>query len=204
MLCYQYGTKRYEHEYLFTFKGEKYLVYSIVRLTSEGKMYLDTTKEQVILTEHFINWNGKECWTYQVGWAYQTNQPLRVSTDCHPDKIIEEVILPASANYVEREIFGTKASSYTKGTKHKAKDLEIPELRKAWVYLILIFIGASIFKDWYIKLIIRIASVWFFGFYRQAYINTYTTYTHEEDEEILKKKYEVLYGVNFNKENNNE
>lgn len=196
----QYWTKNYEHEYLFTFKDKKYLVHSIVRLTKKGKMYLETTKDQAILTEHFIDNHEKEWWTYEVGWAYPTNQPLRVSTDVHPNEIIDEVIVSASVDYAERELFGTQATSYTNGIKNTPKDWEIPEVRKAWIYLILIFIGSAIFKDWYIKLIIRVMTGWYFGVYRHAYVNAYTTYTNEEDIEVLKKKYEILYGANFNKE----
>jgi uncharacterized alpha-E superfamily protein len=33
----------------------------------------------------------------------------------------------------------------------------------------------------------------------EAYVNAYTTYTHEEDDDVLKKKCEVLYGIKFNK-----
>ena len=112
--------------------------------------------------------------------------------------------MPASADYAEREIFGTQASSYTKGTKHTAKDWEIPEVRTAWIYFLLIYIGVAIFKDWYVKLIIRVMVGWYFGLYRQTFVNAYTVYTHDEDNEILKKKYEIWYGVKFDKENNNE
>lgn len=196
----QYVTKNFKHEYFFTFKDENYLVHSIVRLSKKGKKYLDTTKDQAILTEHFINYDGKECWTYVVGWAHGANKPLRISIDQHPNNVIEEVIIPASANYMQRELFGTKATSYTEGTKHTHKDWEITEVRNAWIYLILIFIGAAIFKDWYVRLIIRGAAAWFFGIYRQAYVGAYTTYTHEEDNEITKKKYEILYGAKFDKE----
>ena len=196
----QYWTKNYEHEYLFTFKGKKYLVHSVVSLTKKGKMYLETTNNQAILTEHFINRDGKDWWTYEVGWAYPINQPLRVSTDVHPNEIIDEVIAPASVDYAERELFGTQATSYTNGIKNIPKDWDIPEMWKAWIYLILIFIGAAIFKDWYVKLIIRIGTAWYFLIYRSACISAYTTYTHEEDTEILKKKYEILYGSKFNKE----
>lgn len=200
MLCHQYYTKDYEHEYLFTFKNKKYLVYSIVKLTKQGKMYLETTKDNVILTEHFINLDGKECWTYNVGWSHAINKPLYVSTDKHPNQLIDEIVVPANIDYTERELFGTQAASYSNGIKNTPKDWEIPEMRKAWIYLIMIFIGVSIFKDWYVKLIIRIVSTWFFITYRSTYINVYTTYTHEEDAEMLKKKFEILYGVKFNKE----
>jgi hypothetical protein len=43
---------------------------------------------------------------------------------------------------------------------------------------------------------------WIFGLYRQAYINAYTVYTHDNDMNITKKKYEILYGIKSNKEDN--
>lgn len=204
MIYHQLWTKHYQHEYLFTFKGEKYFVHSIVELTKKGKMHLEVSNQQVILTEHFIGPNGKECWTYEVGWAYGANKPRRISTDCHPNKLIEKIVIPASEDYAEREIFGIHASSYTNGIKHTKKDWEIVEVRNAWIYFFLVCFGALIFKDWYVKIIIIGAAGWFLGIYRQAYVNAYTTYTHEEDNEILKKKYEIIYGATFNKEDNNE
>ena len=156
MLWRQYWTKDYQHEYLFTFKGEKYFVHSIVALTENGKKYLETTKDKVILTEHFINLNNTECWTYEIGWASGANMPLRVSTDCHPDKLIDKVVVSAHADYVERTILGAQANSYTNGIKHTKKDWEIANVRNAWLILIATFIAAAFFKDLCIKLLIRI------------------------------------------------
>ena len=204
MLMRQYFTKNYEHRYCFQFQGKTYLVHSIVELTEEGRRYLGAKKNQVILTEHFIEHDGKKCWTYTLGYDNRTNILQRVSTDCPPDKLIQRVVEAATEDYASREIFGTQSPVYTTGVKHTKKDWEIPEVRTGWIIVFVVFILSALFKDWYVKLIIRIAVGWIFGLYRQEYVNAYTTYTHEEDKELLTKKFEVLYGIKVNKEDNHE
>ena len=196
-------TKNYKHDYFFVFHGEKYRVHSIVRLTEQGRVYLGALKREAILTEVFINWNGKRCWKYEFRSTALNVGITNASTDVPPNKLIEEVITPATVEYASREILGTDSPFYQTGEKHTKKDWEIPEVRRGWIILIAIFIGSLIFKDWYVKLIINIVAAWIFGLYRKEYINAYTTYTHDEDTEIIKKKYDVLYGLKNNKENEN-
>ena len=52
----------------------------------------------------------------------------------------------------------------------------------------------SLFKDWYVRWIIRAAAGWILGLYSQAYVEANTVYIHEEDKELLKGKYDALYG----------
>ena len=204
MLITKLYTKDYKHEYWFTFKGEKYRVHSIVKLTEEARWYFGSNSREVILTEEFVNQKGVRCWKYE----YRTLGPnchiTNAVTNRTPDELIEEVVIPAKDEYASREIFGTLSPNYTTGEKHTPKDWEIPEVRNGWIILILIFIGVAIFKDWYVQLIIRIAAGWIFGLYRQAYVNAYTTYEHPEDLNILKKKYEVLYGIKQKEEDKHE
>jgi len=202
MLVYKFWTKDYKQEYYFEFEGKRYLTHSIVRLTDEGQRYLESNTKEVILTEQFINWNGVRCWKYEFKKLGLTGGVTTASTDRPPSELIDEVVIPSNQEYAEREIFGMESPAYKNGIKHTKKDWEIPEVRNGWIILILVIIGASIFKDWYVQLIIRAAAGWIFGLYRQAYVNAHTTYTHDEDTEILRKKLEILYGVKFNKEDN--
>lgn len=205
MLTRKLLTKDYKHDYFFEFNGEEYRVHSIVRLTEKGRLYLGALKREAILTEVFINWNGKRCWKYEFRSSALNEGVTNAATDVPPNKLIEEVITPATTEYASREILGVNSPVYQTGEKHTKKDWDIPEVRRGWVILIVIFIITSLFKNWYVQLPIRIAASWIFGLYRQAYVNAYTTYTHDEDMEIMRKKYEVLYGIKNNKgDNNNE
>lgn len=191
----RFWTKDYKHVMTFKFNNKHYLVHSVVRLTDEGKKYLGSRTKEVVLTEVFYNWNNILCWKYQFRGLSLTSGVIELCTDRPPDELIEEVVIPATPNYTEREVFGTNASSYTTGNKKKPKDWEIPEVLTGWIIYIIIFFTVAVFKDWYVKLIIRIAAGWFFGIYRQSYVDAYTTYEHPEDEDMLKKKYEILYGI---------
>lgn len=204
MLCCKLWTKDYKHDYYFEFKGEKYRVYSIVKLTEEGRFYLGARKREVILTEQFTYRNGKLCWTYEFKSISLTEGILRKSTDVPPDKLIEEIIQPATDEYFLREQFGVQAPNYKEGTKYTTSDWDITEVRHAWIAYILVCIGVFIFKDWYVRSLIWIGASWIFGVYRSAYVDAYTVYMRDEDKEMLKTKYETLYGVKRNKENDHE
>lgn len=198
MLMIKNYTAQYKHDYLFEFKGEKYLVHSIVRLTNEARDYLGARRNEVILTEVYYDHIVKRTfYVYQCqGTSYNSIKPINQSTDRLPDEMIEEIVTPATGDYASREIFGIDSPVYKKnGTKHTKKDWEIPEVRRGWIIFILVFIAAFIFQDWYVQLIIRIVAAWVFGKYRQGYVNAYTTYTHDEDDELLKSKYKALYGI---------
>lgn len=206
MLSYMLNSYGREHKYFFEFKGEKYRVHSIVRLTDEARQYLGAWRNEVVLTEIFINHNGVTLYKYEFKSIKYNVGIINASTDRLPDDMIEEIVSPASADYASREILGTSSPVYKteNATKHSKKDWEIPELRKAWLVYILVFVGASIFADWYIQLIIRgIASVYLCK-YRKPYIDAYTTYTHDEDNDIIKAKYYALYGLKSNKSNDDE
>ena len=188
-LCTQY----YKKEYGFEFNEKTYLLHSIVRLTEEGRRYLEAARDEAILTEVFIDHNGNRFWKYvfkSIDWSIGVTD---VSTDRPPDELLEDVILPASAGYAEREIFGRDATSYTSGRKITKRDIEIPEVFAGWCVLIFIVIAASIFNDWYITLIVRATAGWMFALYRKSYVDAYTVYQHDEDTEINQKKLEILY-----------
>ena len=194
-----YGRK---HDYFFEFRGEKYRVHSIVRLTDEAKKYLGAWTNEAILTEVFINCDNVTLYKYEFKSIKYNVGVINASTDRLPDEMIEEIALPASADYVSREILGTASPVYKteNATKHSKKDWEIPELRKAWIIFALAFIGSSIFASWYIQLVLKLLLCVYFGNYRKAYKEAYTSYTHNEDSEMIKAKYYALYGIETNKE----
>lgn len=193
-----------EHEYFFEFKGQQYRVHSVVKLTEKGRVYLGFARREVILTEVYYYPSGRKMWKYQ-GKDIKYNVGIQnKSTDTLPDEIIEEVITPASAEYASREMLGRESSFYqVNGTKHTKKDWEIPELKRAWIVFIVFFVAVSIFQDLILQTILRLIAVWIFSIRRQAYIEAYTTYTHDEDSDIIKHKYHALYGFKINREDDN-
>ena len=203
MLVYMLSTNKYKHEYSFKFKDEKYHVYSIVRLTDWGKRYLNSHTDEAILTEVFINWNENRCWKYEFKTAKPSRCIVSACTDVPPEKLIEEVVSPASGEYMLREVCGPQMYSLKASEKHVKKDWDIPEVRTGWIIFFAVSLCAFIFKDWYVIAMIQIAAICFFCTYRKQYIDANTTYTHNKDMGMLKKKYEVLYGLKDNKENTN-
>lgn len=196
-----YGCK---HDYFFEFKGEKYRVHSVVRLTDEARRYLGAWRNEVILTEVYTDERRKITWyKYEFKSIAYNVGIINKSTDRLPDDMIEEIVQPASADYASREILGTNSPVYktNTATKNTKKDWEIPTLRKAWIIFILVFIGVSIFADWYVQLLIRLFASAYFWKYRKAHVDAYTTYTYDEDSEIIRAKYAALYGLKPNKKN---
>lgn len=202
MLIYKLLTKNYKHEYYFIFQGEKYNVHSVVKLKDDGKKYLGSRTKDAILTEVFINRDGCRCWKYEFRSIERSGCITNASTDISPNKLIEDVISPASDNYMLREIYGTQWVSPSV-TKHTKTDWEISEVRIGWIIFAAISIFAFIFKDWYITLIIQIVMFIWFVQYRKRYIDANTIYIHNEDTEMIRNKYDALYGLKDNKENKN-
>ena len=187
-----YCTKLHNREYRFKFKGAEYFTHSIVRLKESGKKYLQSKTLDVVLTEVFTGHDGKVYYKYKFVGVDRQGIIDRV-TGKPPDKMIESIIMPSFLDWAIYQDYGVDSPYWTVGKKESKKDWEIPEVRRGWVVLILVFIVSAIFKDWYIKLIIRCAAGWYFGLYRQAYVGAYTTYTNDEFTPIKNKTFEVLY-----------
>lgn len=202
MLAPMYSSRGCKHEYFFEFKGEKYRVHTVVKLTDEARNYLGAWRHEVVLKEVFYDKVlDRTLYKYEFKSIAYNVGIINKSTDRLPDEMIEEIVVPASADYASREILGTSSPVYKTeaATKHNKKDWEIPEVRKAWIIYILVFIGVSIFADWYVQLILRFLASLYFWSYRKAHIDAYTTFTHDEDDEIIKAKYYALYGIKSQK-----
>ena len=179
----QLHTNHYQKSYVFEFKGEKYVAYSTVKLTDEAMYYLETTKKEVQLIEEFIYYDGTTCWKYALDWTYDAAlglRPLTMSTDRTPDELIEEVVKPATIEYLEFMVTGKPMPSQ-KVKKISLKDWEIPGLMTGWVVFILVCIGIFIFKDWIVKFLLWNIAGWYFGFWRQKLVNAHTIYKYEEN-----------------------
>ena len=197
-------TSQYKQIGNFEFKGKTYLTHSIVKLNKDAQFHLNTYDDEAILTEHYIDHQGRHHWKYRIRSDRSPWVILYASTIYSPDELLTEVILKASEGYNEREILGIAAPSYTKGEKHVPNDWEIPSLMTGWIIYALVFLASFIFKDWYITIAIQWIACYVFALYRKTLKDAYTSYTHKEDEKYLKKKYEVLYGVKFDEDKKDE
>lgn len=193
MLMTNMTSSHYKHEYFFEFQNKQYRVHSIVRVTEEGRCYLGSKNREVILTEVFMDHKGVMWWKYEfASISPYCWKSINKATTRHPDDMLETVVIVASTEYAERQMFGVNAPSYNKCKKVTKKDWEIPEVVVGWIIFILVVIAVSIFKDWYVKMLIRGIAGFVFARYRQFYIDAYTTYECNEDFDIEKKKYDIL------------
>lgn len=199
LACMESGN--FKHEYFFEFKGERYRVHTVVKLTEEAQNYLNARRREVILTEVYFD-HHFNVWKYK--YEFQSRKwPMPIinkSTDRLPDDMIEKIVTPASYEYASREIFGTESPEYKTGTEHVTPDNQIREVKIGWVIYALAILFSFIFKDWYVRLIIIGMASFVFWKFRQAFVDAHTTYTHDEDNEILLSKYHALYGFDFDKE----
>lgn len=157
----QFRTTSYKHEYYFTFNGHSYLVNSYVKLTKYGKEYLEATSDKILLTEHFyMPLNGKEveCWKFIVRYDDVPPRPFTMSTNEPLDKLIDEVIEPV------KNISHAQSKNIPSVDN---KDLEVPDVLLGWVLVVVFFVAVEVFKDWGIKLILRVVVGWCFGLWRQ-------------------------------------
>ena len=156
----QLRTTGYRHEGFFKFKDQYYILGSYVKLTEYGKEYLEAHFDEVQLTKHFfIPKNGKEieCWGFVVQFRGYPPHPHVMSTDEPLEKLIEEVIIPAKYEPTNKK---------PEPIKIKNRDWEVPDVLLGWLVFLVFFFGVEIFKDWAVKLILRLAGGWFFSNWR--------------------------------------
>ena len=196
MLQRKLFTKNYKHEDHFVFKGQKYNLHSIVLLTEEGRLYLGAATRQVILTECFLNHHLKNptmFWKYEFRSSNITVGITDASTSRPPDELIEEVVVPSTEGYAEREKYGIYAPSYKEGRAISKKDSEIPGMATGWIVWFLVSVFSFLFKDYIVVCLIQVINFVVFNAWRAMKIQMHTIYVHDEDAELLKNKYETLY-----------
>lgn len=159
----------------FDFQGRKYPIGSYVKLTDKAMRDLELNSQyrHVVLggfrvADHFIDDKGYERWTYIIGKIPNYTQPFFHTTSKKPEEMISEVfgqelnetVQPAGELEVE-----------FKEPNYFPKDWEVEGVMFGWVLLVIVWIGAFIFKDWWIRLIIQIGAGWYFGSWREKKIN---------------------------------
>lgn len=161
----------------FDFNGKKYTIGAFVKLTEKGyrELYRNSgynfVKSGVRLADYCMDANNKKSWTYIIGWHMYpdgSKRPILHSTTLEPEIIVSEVV-----NSAINELVYTPGELQVefKEPNYNPSDCEVEGVVSGWVVFFVIWIGAFIFKDWWIVLLIQISAGWYFGNWRENKIN---------------------------------
>ena len=158
----------------FEFKGTKYPIGAYVNLTEDGYWHMlrdagyNFIRGNFRLVDHWINDKGVEYWEYFIGRLYDSNIPVQKYTTKPPDEIIAEVkCLPINETvYTPGEL-----KIEFKKPNYSPKDWEVDGVMTGWVILVVVWIFALLFRDWWLKLLIQISAGWYFGSWREKKVN---------------------------------
>ena len=158
----------------FEFDGKKYPVGAYVDLTEDGKNFFlhdadyGFIRGNFRLADHYITDKGIEEWKYIIGRTYETNTPLFRSTRKRPDELINRVLCVE----IDETIYTPgELQVEFKAPNYCPKDGEVEGVMFGWFVVALVWVGALVFKDWWIKLLIQIGAGWCFGNWRAKKIN---------------------------------
>lgn len=158
----------------FEYNGEKYPIGSYVDLTEDGRSYMlndrgyGFIRGNFRLVDHFITDKGVEKWEYIIGMSYETNTPFLKETTKTPDELIAEV---KGAEMNEFICAPGELKVEFKEPNYSPKDWEVEGVMFGWFVVAIVWIGALVFKDWWITLLIQIGACWYFGSWREKKIN---------------------------------
>lgn len=161
----------------FDFNGKKYTIGAFVRLTEKGyrELYRNSgynfVKSGVRLADYCTDSNNKKSWTYIIGWYVYpdgSKRPVLHSTTLEPEMIVSEVVNSAINELVYSP--GELQVEF-KEPNYNPSDCEVEGVVFGWIVFFVIWIGAFVFKDWWIVLLIQISAGWYFGNWRENKIN---------------------------------
>ena len=158
----------------FEFNGKKYPIGAHVDLTDKGSYYMlhdrgyGFIKGDFRLVDHFITDKGVEKWKYIIGKSYETHIPFFKNTTRSPDELIKCVncmeLNPAIDKPGELKV-------EFKQPNYFPKDWEVEGVMFGWFVMAIFWIGALVFKDWWITLLIQLGVSWYFSSWRSAKIS---------------------------------
>lgn len=169
-LIHSYDQTYFEY---FELNDKKYPIGSRVIFNEKGmrEMYhngrYNYRKEDFRLTDHWIDRNGKEKWEYIIGWTTCKLPIIHITTE-PPVNFIKEVI---GIPFDETAYTPGELKVEFKEPNYFPKDWEVEGVIGGWAVLIVVWITAFIFKDWWIRLIIQIAASIYFGSWRENKMN---------------------------------
>lgn len=170
-LAHYDGFKYFDY---FEFGGKKYPIGAFVNLTDSGEHHIlsgrgySFIRGNFRLVDHFINDKGVEMWEYIIGKAYNSNLYYFSTTNKSPDKLISSVLCAAIDETVHAP--GELHVEF-KEPNYFPKDWEIDGVMFGWFVMVLVWIGALVFKDWWITLLVQICAGVYFGSWREKKIN---------------------------------
>ena len=158
----------------FEFKGKKYPIGAYVDLTENGKKYFlrdaghGFIRGNFRLVDHYITDKGIEEWKYIIGMPYGGGMPFFRSTRKSPDELVNSVLCME----IDETVYTPgELKVEFKEPNYFPNDWEVNGLMIGWFVMVLVWIGAFIFKDWWITLVIQIGAGWYFGNWRDKKIN---------------------------------
>lgn len=158
----------------FEFNGKKYHIGAYVNLTDSGKNYMLSSRGYGFirggfrLVDHYITDNGIEEWEYIIGKSYETKHPIFYSTRKTPDELIATVLcaeIDETVDTVGELVVEFKEPNYF------PNDWEVKGVMAGWFIVVLVWIAALVFKDWWITLFVQIVAGFYFGNWRNKKIN---------------------------------
>ena len=165
-----------DHKYFnyFEFQGKKYYIGSHIKLSEKGMVPMlhngvySYRKGDFRLIDHQITDKGIERWTYLIGWYYDCKIPRLYSTTEKPDVLISEVIDDPVDEGIEE---AGELHVEFKESNYFPKDYEVPGLITGWIIAVIAWLGAYIFKDWWLALFIQLGVCFYFAKWRDDKIN---------------------------------
>lgn len=181
MNCYKvnFGDYSLVHTYdethfdYFDFGGKKYPIGAHIILNDEGmkEMYhngrYNYKKGDFRLVDHWIDRHGKEKWKYIIGWR-DSSWPIFHTTPEPPCNFIKDVV---SLPFNEEVYKPGELKVEFKEPNYNPSDSEVDGVVFGWIVFFVIWIGAFVFKDWWIVLLVQISAGWYFGNWRENKIN---------------------------------
>ena len=133
----------------FEFKGKKYPIGAYVNLTESGERHILSghghgfIRGNFRLVDCFIDNEGVKRWKYIIGKSYNSNMYYFQTTNKTPDELISSVLCAE----IDKDIYSLGELQVDfKEPNYFPKDCEVEGVAFGWVMLILVWIGAFIFK----------------------------------------------------------
>ena len=158
----------------FEVRGKKYPIGAYVKLTQNGEYQMlkdrgyGFLRGNFRLVDHFINDKGVECWEYIIGKSYDSDLYYFRTTTIAPDELIDAVL----CSEIDETTFtpGELEVEFVE-PNYSPKDWEVKGVMTGWLIMALVWVGALVFKDWWITFIIQIVAGFYFGSWREKKIN---------------------------------
>ena len=158
----------------FEFGGKKYPIGAYVNLNNSGETFFlrdagyGFVRGNFRLVDHFINDKGVEQWKYIIGKSYNSNMYYFRTTNRSPDELVNNVLC---AELDETVYTPGELKVEFKEPNYSPNDWEVKGVMFGWFVVAIIWIGALVFKDWWITLLIQIVAGLYFGSWREKKIN---------------------------------